>query len=397
MFGIRGMVDNYLPKSEQGVFSIGAKFMISDSDLPSLLVADDDAIQLAGLCDTLEKHGYRTTGVGSAREALNALASNGYDLLLTDMRMPGMDGIDLLRAALEADPELVCIVMTGEGTIETAVNAMKAGALDYILKPFRLSTVLPVLSRAVGVRRLRREKAALEQSVRQRTEELVQANRELDAFAHSVSHDLRTPLNAIIGFSDLLQKTTEPPLTGKALEFAKAIHASGRRMNALIDDLLRLSQVSRCNVAKLPVDLSLMAEQVVDRLRAASPDRSVDVQIAPALHTHGDEGLLRIVLENLLGNAWKYSGKTSHACISFNSARLESTGNVFQVRDNGAGFDMASAKQLFEPFKRMHKSSEFPGTGLGLSIVRRVIERHGGRIWAESTPGEGACFSFTLD
>lgn len=364
--------------------------------LPRLLIVDDDAGQLTALCDTLQMRGYRPTGAASAEQALSMLRQSGFDLLLTDMRMPGMDGIVLLRAALAVDPDLVCIMMTGEGTIESAVDAMKSGALDYVLKPIKLSTLMPVLARATTVRRLRQEKAVLERRVHERTRELEQANRELDAFAHSASHDLRSPLNAVIGFSELLLTLNDPPLQGKAREFAHEIGVAGREMNALINDLLRLSNVSRCSLNRVPVDLSALAAQVVERLQRAEPNRQVAIDIEPRLVAEGDEGLFRVALDNLLGNAWKYTSNAEQARISFRAVATPDGQPAYAVRDNGVGFDMARAQLLFEPFQRLHSDIDFPGTGLGLSIVRRIVERHFGRVWAESAPGQGACFSFTL-
>ena len=362
-----------------------------ETDLPRLLIVDDEAAQMEALCQTLSTRGYRPLGFTSAGAALHALREAPHDLLLVDLMMPEMDGIALLRAGLEIDPDLVGIVMTGEGTIATAVEAMKAGALDYILKPFKLSAVLPVLARAAAVRRLRREKAALEHSLRERNAELLEANHELDAFAHSVSHDLRSPLNAIIGYSDLLVRYAEPPLQGKWRDFAQGVGSEGRHMNALIGDLLRLSQIASHALQRRPVDLSALAGAIVARLRSAAPERRVSVEIEPGLVGDGDEALLAIALDNLLGNAWKYSSGCAEARIVF---RAEA--DVYEVRDNGAGFDMRHAEHLFEPFQRLHGAQEFPGTGIGLSIVRRIVQRHGGRIWAESAPGQGASFRFTL-
>lgn len=361
--------------------------------MPRLMVVDDDRALLSALCTTLADQGYRCRGFASGAQALAELEAGAFDLILTDLSMPALDGIAVLRAALQLDPTLIGIVLTGAGTISTAVEAMQAGAFDYILKPFKLSAMLPVIARAMSVRQLRLEKADLEVRVRERGQALESANRELEAFVHSVSHDLRAPLNGIIGLSQILAQFIQPPLQDQARSFAEQIHRAGLRMNTLIDDLLKLSRVSRQDLHRASVDLSAMATEVVAALQAASPDRSVTVQIAQGLHADGDAGLLRIALENLLGNAWKYTGRCADPRIEF--AEVRATGG-YLVRDNGAGFDMARAEHLFEPFKRLHGEAEFEGTGIGLSIVQRIVQRHGGSIQAEASVGRGACFHFTL-
>jgi signal transduction histidine kinase len=369
--------------------------MFETTSAARLMIVDDEWAQMRALCDTLGEQGYEPQGFTSPTQALAALATQPCDLLLTDLMMPQMDGIALLRAALEIDSDLVAVLMTGEGTITTAVQAMQSGALDYIVKPFKVSAILPVIERALSVRRLRLEKAALERSVRERTTELEQANKELEAFAHSVAHDLRNPLNAIIGFSSLLADPRSSLSENRSRHFAANIRTAGVHMGVLIDDLLRLSQISRCAMQRSDVDLSAMACEILEKLRTDAPERQVAVEIEPGIHADGDEGLLHIALDNLLGNAWKYTGRCADARIKFGTEAAE-PGRVFAVRDNGAGFNMAQAQQLFEPFHRLHTEADFPGTGIGLSIVHRIIQRHGGRIGVDATVGQGACFQFTL-
>jgi len=238
--------------------------------------------------------------------------------------------------------------------------------------------------------------SGLEQRVRDRTDELVEANKELEAFSYSVSHDLRAPLRAVTGYADLLTRHLQPPLEGDASTFVQRIQTAAQRMNGLIDDMLSLSKVTRAEVRRRPVDLSLLAREILSRLQAAEPQRQVQVNVAEGLHAEGDINLLRLALENLLSNAWKYSGKRSDACIALQAEDAPDGGSAFCVRDNGAGFDMAHAQHLFEPFRRMHSESEFPGSGVGLAIVRRVVHKHGGHIHAEAVPGEGACFHVWL-
>ncbi len=237
----------------------------------------------------------------------------------------------------------------------------------------------------------------LERRVRERTQSLQAANEELEAFSHSVSHDLRAPLRALQGYADLLLSQVQPPLAGQALSYTERLRNSARRMHVLIEDLLRLSRVSRAELQRRPVALGRIAAEVLASLRNTSAPRAdVELVVDESLEAEGDPGLLRIALENLLGNAWKYTGKTAGARIEFFAEPAPGSATTYVVRDNGAGFDMALAGELFQAFHRLHTEAEFPGTGIGLTIVQRIVAKHGGRIWAEAAPGQGACFRFTL-
>jgi signal transduction histidine kinase len=216
----------------------------------------------------------------------------------------------------------------------------------------------------------------------------------LESFSYSVSHDLRSPLRRINGFSQLLLEEQHDRLDAEGQAYLQRIVAATRRMGRLIDDLLQLSRLSRHDLHMEEVDLSGLAMQVIGELKQQSPGRSVDVSIEAAMSVTGDRGLLRIMLENLLGNAWKYSSKTRHARIEFASTRVDGRPSYY-VRDNGVGFDMRYADKLFAAFQRLH-GDEFEGTGIGLVTVERIVKRHGGHIWAEARPGEGATFYFNL-
>lgn len=242
---------------------------------------------------------------------------------------------------------------------------------------------------------LRRLNADLEDTIQARTAELVAANTELEAFNYSVSHDLRAPLAAINGFSSIVLKKSEGQLDEASRGLLKRVLINAERMSRLIDDLLSLARASRQPMQTCECDLSELALSVVDNLRQADVGRKVNVSITPGLRVHADPGLMRILLENLIGNAWKFTAHTAQPCIVIGSERHEGETAYF-VRDNGAGFDMAHAAKLFTPFQRMHRLDEFEGSGIGLSIVQRIVGRHQGRIWAEATPGEGATLRFTL-
>ena len=237
--------------------------------------------------------------------------------------------------------------------------------------------------------------SSLEARVRDRTAQLEAANKELETFSYSVSHDLRAPLRSIDGFSLALEEDLEATLDDDSRANLTRIRRAVGRMNGLIDDMLSLARVSRGEMSDVPVDLSEMSVAVIDELRAQAPSRKVDARIAENLVVRGDPSLLRAVLDNLLGNAFKFTSRKDHAVIEVGRTEREGEA-VYFVRDNGAGFDMAFAKRLFGPFQRLHTDAEFPGTGIGLATVQRIVHRHGGRIWGESKPGEGTTFSFTL-
>ena len=243
--------------------------------------------------------------------------------------------------------------------------------------------------------RLRQLNAGLETRVRERTTQLEAANKELEAFAYSVSHDLRAPLRGIDGWSLALAEDYADQLDARAHEYLDRVRSETQRMGLLIDALLQLSRVTRAEMERDTVDLTLVAHTVAARLREAHPSRQIEFLIAPALSAAGDAGLLEIVLTNLLSNAVKFTGPRAHARIEFGQRECEGE-RAFYVRDNGVGFDVPFAGKLFGAFQRLHKASEFPGTGIGLATVQRIIHRHGGRVWAEAQPGQGATFYFTI-
>lgn len=242
---------------------------------------------------------------------------------------------------------------------------------------------------------LRKAQDELEQRVEQRTRQLVAANRELEAFSYSVSHDLRGPLEIINGFAHILQAEFGQQLDASARECVQQISGATRRMSELIDDLLNLSRVSTAAMHRERVDLTEMAKSIMDQLCRREPSRRVEVAIHDCMAVEADARLMRIVMENLLRNAWKYSSKNESARIEFGCEKRLGR-DTFFVRDDGAGFDPALVDRLFKPFQRLHSTSEFAGTGIGLATVQRIIARHGGEVWAEGAPQKGATFYFTL-
>ncbi len=255
-----------------------------------------------------------------------------------------------------------------------------------------LEDVTDRLQAREDLQRLNRE---LEERVRERTARLEAANRELEAFCYSVSHDLRAPLRVLDGFSEELLRTCADRLDATGRHYLERIRAGSRRMGLLIDDLLQLSRIHRGEIRREWVDLTALAETIAADLRQQEPGRLVAFVIEPGLSARGDGSLLRVALENLLGNAWKFTGRKAEATIAF--GRSEHEGEpVFSVRDDGVGFDMAHAGKLFGAFQRLHSEREFPGTGIGLATVQRIVHRHGGKVWGEGAPGKGAVFYFTL-
>ncbi len=242
---------------------------------------------------------------------------------------------------------------------------------------------------------IRKLNTELEQRVRNRTMQLEEANRELESFSYSVSHDLRAPLRAIDGFSRMVLEDCADRIGEEGRDCLERVRAASRRMGQLIDDLLQLSRLTRSEMRRTPVDLSAMVRSLADELQKGEPERRVEFVIEPGVVAAADPNLMRIALVNLLGNAWKFTGKQDAAKIEFGHT-IRGDGTVFFVRDNGVGFNMAYAGKLFGAFQRLHSPAEFPGNGIGLATVQRVIHRHNGRVWAESQPGQGAVFYFTL-
>jgi len=236
--------------------------------------------------------------------------------------------------------------------------------------------------------------SVLELRVRQRTAELEAANKELGSFTYSVSHDLRAPLRRIEGFGQILADEYAGNLDERGLHYIRRIRAGANDMGEMIDSFLKLSRSTRGELAVETVNLSSLAADTVEQLREKDPERQVSVEIQSDVTVQGDRRLLRVVLENLLDNAWKYSRKADKPMIAF-GATQDAGGTVFFVRDNGVGFDMANVSRLFTPFNRLHKAEEFEGSGIGLATVQRILARHGGRVWATAAPGRGATFHFT--
>jgi signal transduction histidine kinase len=390
--------------------------------LKKILAVDDSPTYLDELARHLRDEGYDVVKAVSGEEALELLSMQPVDAVLLDVVMPGLSGTEVCRRVKQA-PALryvPLIMLTAVSESEAMIQGMNAGADDYVTKSAdfdvlkaRLRAQLRRKQFEDENRRMREQLLAKESETRQAraiadatqvlSEQLARRNDELDAlngelkvFAYSVSHDLRQPLRAIDGFTKLLLKATANKLDDQERHYLERVLGGAARMAALIDGLLALSNVTRKELAVQTVRLDEIARKVAANLRAADPQRSVELVIADALEVEGDPRLLESVIENLLGNAWKFTARSAAPRIELGIADGEGAARVYFVRDNGAGFDMKYAANLFGPFQRLHSDEEFPGTGIGLATVQRIIARHGGRIWAEGEAGRGACVSFTL-
>jgi light-regulated signal transduction histidine kinase (bacteriophytochrome) len=299
---------------------------------------------------------------------------------------------DRLLVWMHLDSKRILQLQTSKGWLFVLGSA----ALVYVmLRRYERRDAAARRALVESQREVQRMNADLEQRVAERTRQLEAANRELESFAYAVSHDLRAPLRSMSGFSQILRESAPAELDEKSRHYLQRIHEASQRMSSLIEDLLGLSRISRSEINPRPVNLSQIAQEAAAVLRERHPERQVQLEIAPDMMVQGDARLLRIAMDNLLGNAWKYTSRASQPQITVGT-RPGDKGPVYFVRDNGVGFDMAYAHKLFVPFQRLHPDAEFAGSGIGLVTVQRILARHGGRIWTEAAPDKGATFFFTL-
>ena len=382
-----------------------------------ILAVDDSITFLNEVCVQLQQEGYSIIPAASGKKALELLEVQSVDCILLDVRMPELSGYEVCRLIKQRTNwrSIPLLMLTGAEEPEAVLEGINSGADDYIAKSGDF-TVLKARVRAQlrrkqfedENRRIREEllEKDLESAKARAAQEIAEAraahvgelekkNRELEAFAYSVSHDLRAPLRTVRGFTKAILDDFGPQLPCQAAEHLGRVQAAATRMGNLIDALLEMSRTSRAALRREVIDLSKLARSLARELSDANPGHPVDCRVADGLSANADTALVRVVLNNLLSNAWKFTGKAAQPRVEIGALRKEGR-LIYFVRDNGIGFNSAGAKRLFQPFERFHAAGDFPGAGIGLATVRRIVERHGGAIWAESAPNQGATFFFTL-
>jgi hypothetical protein len=404
-----------------------------------IMAVEDSLVQAKKLKNFLDQNGVRNIFYTTANEAFLAALENPPILIISDIVMPGMNGYEFCTKLKNhpAMKEIPVILLTSLRDPLDIIKGLQAGADNFITKPYEEQYLLSRVQYLLANRDMRKAGAtemvieivfrgnkysinsekkqildlllSVYEAAVQRNDQLIStqaeleasnenllaANQELEAFSYTVSHDLRSPLNVVAGYVQLLQEEYRDRLDDEANEYLQRILTSAFSMAKLIDDLLKFSRSGRSVITPEYINLTEMADQVVEAVKERLGDSRAVFQIQRGMLTQADPSLVQVVLDNLIGNAAKYSSKVEYPVIIFNKI-VEGRETIFYVKDNGAGFDMSKADKLFNPFQRFHTSQEFQGTGVGLATVRRIIERHGGRIWAESEPGKGATFFFTL-
>jgi two-component system sensor histidine kinase/response regulator len=385
--------------------------MSQEPQLPvNILLVDDKTENLLALESILEAPGYHLVRALSGQDALLELLAQDYAAIVLDVQMPGMTGIELAQIirGRKKTRHIPILFLTAHSE-ENAIAGYQAGAVDFLTKPVQPAVLRSkvavfaelfrksgALAAEVEERRQAEERIGqLNKELSERVDELAAANAELESFSYTVSHDLRAPLRQVSGFIALLQEGLGGRQNAQDAEYIGLIETAVTRMGHLIDDLLRFSRFGRTELNRAIVNLTPLVEQVRETLAPASSGRDVRWKIGALPEVEGDPAMLRQVFASLLDNALKFTRKQACAEIEI-GARREPDEHVFFVRDNGVGFDPRYAEKLFGVFQRLHTGTEFEGTGIGLASVRRIIQRHNGRSWAESVSGEGTVVYFSL-
>jgi two-component system, sensor histidine kinase and response regulator len=382
------------------------------TDRVNILLVDDQPANLVALEAMLQGLGQNLVTAGSGREALKMLLTHEFAVVLLDVKMPEMDGFEtatLIRQRDKSRHTPIIFLTAADKSQEQAVRGYAVGAVDYLIKPVvpefvrsKVAVFVELAKKSALLRRQAELLQASEQDARELAEtraelvrDLEHKNRELESFSYAVSHDLRAPLRRIESFTRAVQESQAERLDADGRRYLDRVREASQGMSQLIDDVLYLARVTRAEMREQEVDLSGLVALRLERMREAEPGRQVETRIRPGVTVNGDGQLLRIAIDNLLENAWKFTARAPAGRIEFGMTTIGGETAYF-VRDNGAGFDMAYVDRLFGPFQRLHLASEFPGSGIGLATVQRIIHRHGGRVWAEGMVGQGATFHFTI-
>jgi two-component system sensor histidine kinase/response regulator len=378
----------------------------------NILLVDDRLSNLIALEAMLDSMGQNLVRANSGAEALLQLLEQDFALILLDVQMGGMDGFetaDLIKQRERSKTTPIIFITAIHRDTQNLYKGYSSGAVDYLFKPLipdilraKVSVFVDLYQKNHEIREKSTALEAMNRELKQQLNKVHVLNRklealnfELESFGYSVSHDLRAPLRSIKGFSQVLARSYGAALDAEGQDFLNRIVSACDYMGGLIEDLLQLSQVIRGKMEMQSFNLTDVAQDIVSQLQQSTPDRCVEVVIDPNLTVYGDGRLLRLALTNLLDNAWKFTRHTPNARIEI-GCEWQSGHRVFYVHDNGAGFDMLYRDQLFQPFQRLHPQDEFEGNGVGLATVQRIIQRHGGEIWAIGEVGGGATFYFTL-
>ncbi|MGY6529700.1 MAG: response regulator [Cyanobacterium sp.] len=355
-----------------------------------ILIVDDVPENLQLLFTMLTDHDYDVRRVLSGKQALQVIEIEPPDLILLDIKMPNLDGYEVCKIlkSQEKTQHIPVIFLSALNDTFDKVHAFKVGGVDYITKPFQIEEVVIRVENQLRLLKMQRE-------IERKNEQLILLNQDLEAFSYRVSHDLKNKIHVINGFSQLIAQEFSHQFEPNVKEYFQYIYDEGKRMAEVIRDLLRLSQVQNIEIEYSTFNISEVVSEISDKFRIENKNRTVDFIITPELYCQGDINLMRIVVENLLENAYKYSSKTENPRIEFGLLK-KGNQNVYFIKDNGAGFDPNTAKKLFTPFHRLHTDREFKGTGIGLSTVKRIIQRHHGEIWYDAAPNKGATFYFYL-
>ena len=359
---------------------------VTDPARAAVLVIDDKEVNLRLMRAYLHGQPYEVITCNDPQEALERIRREPPDLILLDLMMPVLDGFAVLELLKASAPQVPVLVITGVDDRDDRLRALASGARDYLTKPVDRSELLIRVRNLVA---LKQADDALAGTLAQ----LEAANRDLDAFAGALAHDLQQPITSIAAFAQVIQRNSEKLLPPGDVSHLKRIVAATHNAQHMIRGLLEFARLGQREIKMAPVDLNLIVQSARGALAHETEDRAVSWSAAPLPVVRGDPSLLLLAFVNLLSNAIKYSRTREHPSITIDSQCDPSTGPMIRIRDNGVGFDMAHAQRLFHPFERLHSVAEFEGTGMGLANVRRIMERHGGSVRAESLVGEGATFT----